>query len=210
MSRSLQSAVLTVTLGFCFAAAPGQAQAPPSDDLPFQMGTGVGWAFTLPGAFLGIGGFHIFEDTAWGVHAEAKMTHDSDKRRRNFQEDLTVAFLELNYPEIRRDLIGERDEWLILNASIVRTITPELALMAGGGIARRSIMREYVDHLAQGEGMGELSDTGFYFVEDERNSGWEPNATVGALMRSSEHLAFTAGFEAASRSFILGAYLVLR
>ena len=85
-------------------------------------------------------------------------------------------------------------------------VTPHFALLAGGGMARKLVIREYLDP----SDSTELSDRGIYFVDHGAESGWEPNAVFTALIRGGSSVAFSAGFELAPRSISMGIFYVFR
>ena len=168
----------------------------PGEDLGFPMRGGFGWAGTLPDALLGAAGFYMFQGNRWGVYVDAKIPHDSLKRSANFQGNLTIAQVESEFPANRRIPIFVVEEWRLFNVGFVRPLTEETAIVLGGGVAHFSAVQEYSD-----EGEMPLTRSGFYFVEDELRSGWEPNLLVSAMFRVGTSIAFNAGFEWAPKSF---------
>ncbi len=181
------------------------AQAQIDMQAPFGMQTAVGWAASIPDAILGAGAFHMFGAGRWGLFAEAKIPHDSKRRSPDFRGDLTLArVLEEFEPEARIP-VRRYEEWRVLNLSLVRSVSTQSALFLGGGLARKSELREFGDNTDP-----PLTRTGFYFVEDEDASGWHPNLVVGALLRGGERIGFSTGFELATQAITLGILIVLR
>jgi len=182
------------------------AQRLVGSDWEFSLGTGFGWAAAFPDAMLGAGVFHIFEGTKWGILAEAKIPHDSNKRSPDYQGDLTLEAVFADFPEEKRiEIPPAQEEWRLLNVALIRALTPESALYLGGGFAQKSVVREFGDNSE-----APLTRSGFYFVEDGEETGWHPNVIGGVLLRGGDHIAFTAGFESAPLVLSLGIYYVIR
>ena len=169
------------------------------------MRNGVGWAVVLPDAFLGVGGFHLLGRSNWGAYADGKRTHSSRTSDKQYLKHLTVASVEAQLQSHRRREVARWEEWLFLNLALVRAITPQLALILGGGAAKKLTIQEYLDPTEE-----RLTDSGFYYVRDDADSGWRPNAVVMALIQSTEQVGITAGFESSPKSLSLGAFLVFR
>jgi len=182
-----------------------QAQvAAPEGPARFGVQTGLGWAASMPDAMLGAGGFYMFGDRRWGLYADVKIPHDSDRRSPDFQGNLSLAQVQ-EFEEQARIEVRSSEEWRLLNLAVIRALSPQSTLFAGGGLARKSVIREFGDNTET-----PLTRTGFYFVEDENLSGWHPNFTFGMILRGGERVIFLSGFESATASFSLGILLVIR
>jgi len=188
------------------SAEGADAQGPPGSPTDSRLGTGVGWTVALPEAFLGLGFFHRFGASPWGVFVDGKLTNEGRKRDPNFHADRTVATIEAEIPSFRREFLADWDDWTLFSVGVLRAVTPHFAILVGGGAARKLVIREYLDPSESTE----LSDRGVYFVEHEDESGVEPNAVLTALIRGGGSVAFSAGFELAPRSITVGAFYVFR
>lgn len=207
-SRTLLRLIVAVAtaLPMFLSATFAEAQIRMAEDWEFAMGSGFGWAAVLPDAMLGVGGFHVFGGTRWGLIGSVTIPHDSNKRTPDFQDNLTIETVENDFPEEKRILIGsDQEEWRILNLGVLRAITPEAALYVGGGAAQKSVLREFGDNTDP-----PLTRSGFYYVQVEDESGWEPNVSFGVLMRGGERIAFSVGFESAPQILSAGVYFVFR
>jgi hypothetical protein len=189
---------LALPLGLLLAPLQGDAQ--------IMTRTGVGWVGAVPEALLGIGAFHYFGDSAWGVYADTKLTHDSRARDPDFESGLTVA--ELEQDDSMR-WIHPFEDFLMFNLGLIRDISPEFAFVLAGGAARKRTIVEFAE-VSFIEGDPDPQISRILFVEDEEESGWEPNFAVNGLMRAGEQVLFSAGFELAPRAISLGIFVVFR
>jgi hypothetical protein len=201
--RSLSPAALALAFLLPHPLA-GQTLVP--DEWEFTFRSGFGWAGALPDAMLGVGGFHMFGASKWGVLGSVMIPHDSDKRSPDYQDDLTIAGILQDFPEEKRiEVPPAREEWRLLNLAAVRAITPESAFFLGAGFAQKAVVREFGDSSED-----PLTRSGFYYVQDEDLTGWHPNFVGGILLRGGSRIAFLAGFESAPAILSLGAFYVFR
>jgi len=166
------------------------------------MKMGAGWSGVVPEAVLGAGFFHFVGSSRIGVYGHAMMPHDSRVRDPYFESDLTVAEVEA-LPSDQRIPISVREEFRVLGGGVMWAVSRESALGAGGGMVRRVVLREYGD-----DSDAPRNPSGFFWVEDEEETGWEPNWNLMALFRGGQNIAFTAGFDYQPRSITLGLYLL--
>jgi len=189
---------LALALGLCLAPAPGDAQ--------IRTRSAFGWVGAVPEALLGVGGFHYFGDSPWGLYGDVKLAHDSRSRDPDFDSRLTAA-------ELERDELMHRihpfEDLFMANLGVIRDISPDFAIVVAGGTARRRTIVEYAEftyieedpdpHIAR-----------ILFVEDTDETGWEPNFAVNGMMRVGEQVVMSAGFEFAPRALSLGLFVVFR
>ena len=194
-----------VSLALMLGAPVGLPSQLGAQAVPERLGTGVGWAFVLPDAFLGAGAFHVFGGTPWGVYADVKRTHTSLKDDRNYWDGQTVASVQAELQPERRDPVISHDEWLVWNAGIVRLLTPEFGVSLGGGMARKRVIQEYLDYTTDA-----VTSSGFYFVEDEEATKWTAMASVLAIIRAGDRVALAFGADSATAAASLGVFLLFR
>lgn len=144
-------------------------------------------------------------EARWGWFAEVKIPHDSKRRSPDFQGDLTLARVLDEFEPNARIPVGRYQEWHILNLALVRALSAESAIYLGGGMARKSVLQEFGDNSDP-----PLSRTGFYFVEDADESGWDPNLVAGVILRGGERVGFATGFETITQTITLGILIVIR
>jgi hypothetical protein len=189
------------------AALPLQAQTQPARAFGSGMRFGAGYAGAIPEALVGVGAITFFGDSRVGAFADWKMTLPSITNDDIYCPEginpCTVAFVngERNDQEVR--IV---DEWLAFNAGVMYAITPEFAFMGGGGIVRQSTYREFFH--SEADPAQRITETGGYYVDDEDEGGWVPQAVVGLLLRAGNRLAFRFGYETAPGGMSLGAYII--
>lgn len=179
--------------------------------------TAIGYTGVLPDALLGAGALHRLEGTPWGGFAEVKTTSGSVTGDRDYcpagarppvVEACTIAAVEARWNDIP---LRDVDEYLLVNAGVLRVLTEELALLVGGGLARPRRIREYAENINRE--LGEeprVSEFGVYFAPEDENPGWTPQLVVGALFRAGPRFLLRVGYETAPGGMSLGAYLVVR
>jgi hypothetical protein len=159
----------------------------------------------IPEALVGVGAFHILPGGNWGLFADTKFSRGSKEDEPYFLADQKAADLEATLPVFRRNHIKAYGDWLFVSGGIIRALSREVAIMLGGGMVERTVIREYFDETDQAP-----SPSGFYFVRDERDSGWYMNGNAGVLMRAGQNLVWSIGFEARPRSLSAGVFWVFR
>jgi hypothetical protein len=203
----MQRRVLCVLIApVLLCAAPVAAQGPGAG-FTTDHATGFGYTGAVPRAEIGVGAFHLLGWNRLGVFADAKMTLGSVRDNVDYCPP-AVTTCDVEWAESNRNdlFVRDIDEWLIVNAGLIRAVTPELALMAGGGAARRMRFREYYDDVAIGD---PITPNRGYFVDDPRFDGWVTNFAVGAMFRVHRHAALRFGYETAPGGLSLGGYLLL-
>ena len=210
MRRSILSGTLITGLTFL---APGagelEAQGPPTQNFRAGMTTGIGYAAVIPAALLGAGAYKFFGSSGVGVFADWKMTPtsltgDSEYCPPGITE-CTVTWVNLNKPFHVR--IKDVDEWLVFNAGAVYAVTPEFALMLGGGMVEQTRFHEFLD-LSE-DPADRVTPTGRYYVDDPGASGWKPQVVGGLLIRAGSRFVFRFGYETAVSGVSVGGYFAL-
>lgn len=213
-STAARVAVTALTL-LLAAAGPLSAQGDPT----FERGirTAIGYAGVLPDAMLGAGALHRFEGTRWGGFADVKTTSGSVTSDRDYcpagarppvVEACTIAAVEARWNDIP---LRDVDEYLLVNAGVLRVLTEELALLVGVGLARPRLIREYAENINRE--LGEeprVSEFGVYFAPLEEDPAWTPQLAVGALFRAGPRFLIRIGYETAPGGMSIGAYFVVR
>lgn len=211
MRRSILLGTLTAGLTFL---APGigelEAQRPtPSRNFNTGMTTGIGYTPVIPAALLGAGVYKFFGSSGIGVFADWKMTPTSLSGDHEYCPpaiaECTVAWVEFNEPFHLR--IKDVDEWLVFNAGAVYAVTPEFALMLGGGAVRQTRYFEFLDE--SDELADRVTETGRYYVDDPGTTGWKPQVVGGLLIRAGSRVVFRFGYETAVSGVSMGGYFAL-
>jgi hypothetical protein len=182
------------------AVVPGGAQAQRDWQLP-DTRIGVGYVANIPNMFVGASA-HIIPGGfgGWGLYADIKFDIESPADEEGFIDSLTVAQVEGELGDQRFDQEGS---WSSLNLALVRTVSPELAVYAGGGVGWRKEYRQYFDN-EQDLGVG-----GLYWVEDTEVSGTYLNGMAGVMLRLTSAVTAHLGAETAPPGFTLGLSLTL-
>lgn len=156
----------------------------------------VGFVISPPRQMLGFGaGAVLGTYGGWGLLVDGKLTHDSPDR----QHDL----LDLSPAEAREFDIQNIDEnaWTTLNLSLVRGLTPEFAVYAGGGISWKTVYLRFLDETQ------ERGHLGFYWIEDPDDSRTHANVQVGGLFRMGDRLIVQFGGHSAPMGFHVGGHV---
>lgn len=196
--------VAGMVLGLVSVLAMGaSAQQPVIDAGPDWRTTsmaGFGYKGNLPRALLGVSAHVTFAQLrGFGLYVDYRATHES-YRDEEFLTNITVRQAELEFGD---DFVQARNHWRVANVAVLKPITAELALYAGGGLARHTVYREYFDTSM------ERGEFGHYRVEDDEDSGNRLNLTGGAMFRAGRHLAFHFGGETAPGGFTVGVSALL-
>ncbi len=203
--RSRTTLPCAVLLALLALGAPLTAAAQVSGpDFRNGMRTGIGYTPVVPDVLLGAGAFRFIGNDL-GIFGDWKVTVPSRTRHTDYCPpailECTVRWVEA---ERNDQVIRDETEWMLFNLGGLYTLSPELAIMLGGGVARRTHVREYFD-----EAIDPITDTGSYYVRNDPFTDWAPNVVVGALFRAGHRLVFRIGYESAPGGASLGAYLVL-
>lgn len=188
MKRILRGLVVAV-LAICSAGAVQEAAA--------QSRVGVGYVANAPRMFVG-GSAHMLTDIfgGMGLYVDAKFDRQTPEGdQAPILGDLTVDEVE---DQLGDELILEDEVWQSFNVALIRPVTPELMLYAGGGMAERENYRQYYD------GTGSRGLGGYYWVEDPEASGNEVNFMAGGMFRISSVFFVQFGAESAPRGATVG------
>ena len=202
---ALPSLLAAITIAT--AVAPLDAQTRPSRAFGSGMRYGFGYTAAVPEAVLGAGGFAFLGESRVGVFADFKLTvpsltGDDD----HCPPALTFCTIDFVTSERNDAELQTIDEWMLFNGGAMVAITPELVVMGGAGIARRTRFREFF-HDEQ-DPSERITPTGGYYVDDDDGSGWEPQFVGGVMFRAGPRLAFRFGYETAPGGMSIGAYIV--
>lgn len=206
MHASLPASIILGSALLMAGAAPDlAAQTRPTRNFRAGMTTGVGYTGALPEALAGAGAFHFFGTTGVGVFGDVKLTLPSLTRGGNYCPPGLGACSTAWVASERNDQdLGITDEWIVANAGALYALTPEFAVLAGAGIARKESYREfYHDEADPAE---RITPTGGYYVDDDE--GWTPQLVAGMLFRAGPRLAFRFGYETAPGGMSFGVYFV--
>jgi hypothetical protein len=191
------AATVAVTAGLALAAAaPGHAQVVPREDFTNARYYTLGYVVNAPRVLIG-GGATLLNPTGIGFFANVKLSSDSPGGRSNFMPDVTVdqAFNEFGDFQFR-----DESSWLVFSGGVTRVLSPELAVYAGAGLARREYYREFEDPSG---GRGEF---GYYWVEDTEFSGDFVNVLGGLFFRAGRNLIMQFGAESQPRGMTIGVH----
>jgi hypothetical protein len=181
------------------------AQTRPARNFRTTMTTGVGYAGAVPDALAGVGAFRFLGGSGLGVFGDVKLTLPSLTRDGDYcppaLDDCSTAWVT---SERNDQDLGITNEWIVANAGVLYALTPELAVMAGAGIARQKRYREFFHD--ESDPTARLTPTGGYYVDED--AGWTPQAVGGLLFRAGMRLAFRFGYETAPGGMSFGVYFV--
>jgi hypothetical protein len=151
--------------------------------------------------FLG-GSIAVFPGSlpGWGLYADVKLDVESPADDEGFIDSLTVEDVENDLGDA---VFGQDGSWNSVNVAVVRAISPELAVYAGGGVGMRKEYRQYFDDDA------ELGISGLYWVEDAEVSGTYLNGMAGVMLRLTSAVTAQFGAEMSPPGFTVGLQLTL-
>jgi hypothetical protein len=204
----LSCALLLTLLSLVMPADQVQAQGYRGRD--FQSGTRTGFGYTgaIPEALLGAGLLHFFRTSGIGTFADWKMTAERLKNDADYcPTALTVCDVAWVEAERNDQQLRVEDDWLVFNAGAMYALTRELAVMIGGGLARRDQIAEFFHDTNDDD--TRITPNGTYFVDNPPGSGWIGQFVVGGLLRAGNNLAFRFGYETAPGGMSIGVYMVL-
>lgn len=181
-----------VVLALMVTAGGADAQNPSS---PGELG--IGYVANAPDALVGgavwglIPGLH-----GWGLYVDVKVDPEDPIQGGYLYEALTPADVESQWPT---DLeFSSNSRWRTFNLAVMKTITDELILYAGGGYAQEKAYRQYKDF---GENRGKF---GWYWVEDEDAARTGVNLMAGGFLRISGPMRIQFGGETRPKGFTVG------
>jgi hypothetical protein len=187
-----------VAAALLFVAPVGAAgQAAANDGV-----IGFGYTANAPEVMLGGSIWGLIPGlNGWGLYVDAKIDHEDPSRHEYYDATITAAQVLETYPD---DEEAERDDrWVSFNAAVLKSVTNELILYAGGGWAQRDVYRYYLDPQRN------RGQFGFYWVGDPDSSGGTVNIMAGVLLRASSRIRLQFGAETAPKGFTAGASVVL-
>lgn len=224
-SSSLSGAGLCVTaiaffltLGFT-AAHPGAVSAQTVQGAHLQDGihTAVGYAGVLPDALRGGSILHRFSGRPFGLFADFKETSssllsDEDYCPAGARPPVVSACTIDAVQAVWNDIpIRDVPEYRIFNVGALYAVSPELALMVGGGLVRSHLIREFSENIDRESGEDpRVSEYGRYYVPLEEDPTWTTQVVVGGLFRAGPRLLLRVGYETAPGGISVGGYLVVR
>jgi hypothetical protein len=184
------------------ALSPSGLQAQRVTDLRNSSHLGVGYAASIPEAFVGFTALVLSPKVLGGagLYADVKFTSSSPRRESYFDSTISVSQAQNLYGDF---LVEEKSTWMIVDLALAYTVTPELALYAGAGYSNEHHYQEYFDD-SQTRGLG-----GFYWIPDPAGSGNRINWLGGALLRVEQYVLFQAGIEAKPRGATVGVMFTL-
>lgn len=192
-STALLPAGVTL-LALAFLQAPLAAQA--TVDFTGRSHLFVGYSASPPQQMLGFAvtfmsdRFHNL-----GLMADARFTSDSPAGN-FFVADRTPGQADTDGDIFLR----QRSAWGSVGASVVKGLTPEFAVYAGGGATWETVYLQYEDETR------EFGQLGIYWIEDPEQSTIHPNVTLGAFLRMGGRLMVQVGGQTAPRGFTLGGH----
>jgi hypothetical protein len=199
-----------VALGFLLLAGGGElkGQAPPvGRTFDSGMRTGIGYTPVIPDVMGGVGFWRTVGSRGFGVFSDFKLTVPSIEGDREYcpaeLQDCRVSWVEANRnDQTMRDI----DEYLLFNVGAMKVLTPEFAVMVGGGMVRHSRYREYFHN--EEDQVARITDSGAYYVPQDELAAWGPQLVVGLLVRLGQNLVFRFGYESEPGGMSAGGYWV--
>jgi hypothetical protein len=201
---SLRNACAALVLAACAATAlPAHAQigVPSARRMVFQPTFGVGYVANAPNQFAGVSAHYISNlFGGLGVYVDAKFDPESPRDQEGYVDSVTVEDVESR----RNDqFFSEEGSWTSVNVALMRPLSPQFIVYLGAGYSDGKQYREYLD-LERQEGR-----EGFYWVQDEAESGGKVNVLGGAFFKVTDNVAFQLGGETAPGGITVGvSYLV--
>lgn len=200
------------------AIGPGlNAQQVQGPHLKDGIHTAVGYAGVLPDALLGVGVLHRLGGRSFGLFADFKETPSSVLSDRDYcpagARPPVVSSCTIDAVQARWNDIPLRDiaEYRIFNVGVFHAVSPELALMVGGGFVRPWLIREFSENIDRTTGEEpRVSEFGAYFVPLDEDPAWTTQVVLGALFRAGPRLLLRIGYETAPGGMSVGGYFVLR
>lgn len=184
-------ASLLVLLAASGAPLAAQGQGVPSFDRSTHLS--VGYVINVPEQFLGFSVMTVGPTwRGWGLYADFKQGTDSPGDDPTFDASMTVDDARVEGIEFTNE-----SDWTTFNVALVRAITPDLAVYAGGGYSERTVYREFERNPGQ-EG------SPFFWVRDDAIQQDHVNVTGGAFLRFIGPFMFQIGFGSAPRGATAG------
>jgi hypothetical protein len=186
-------ALLAAATGIAFVA-PAQAQQAERTDFRTARYFTVGYVGNAPDALIG-GGATLLNPKGIGFFVNVKISGDSPGGRSNFLPDVTVEQARNQYGDLP---YKDESDWFVVSGGLTRVLSPDLAVYAGAGLARREFYREFEDP------DGIRGEYGYYWVEDTEHSGDFVNALAGLFFRAGRRFIVQFGVESEPRGMTIG------
>jgi hypothetical protein len=205
--QALRPALLCVLLSGMSTRLP--AQVAPTHDFLSGPRVGVGYHGVIPDVLAGGGLWYLSGPRRFGVFVDGKTTVPNPASHQNFcppglQGPCTVESVESRY---NHWALRDRERWLILNGGGMYAFSGEFALLLGGGVARLSQYREYIDE--EEDHTQRVTWEGNYLVPHEPRDQMVANLVIGGLIRAGNRVAFSFGYETAPAGMTVGLFVVL-
>jgi hypothetical protein len=197
-----QTFVRSVVLALVLAAVPqavrAQVGVPAARPMPgMQPRIGIGYVANIPNQLVGVTG-HFVSPTllgGLGLYVDAKLDNSSPEDEEGYLPDLTAEQVE----DTRNDVVfHEAGSWQTVNVALMKPVTSQLVAYAGAGVSRSTEYNQYFDEQRE---MGRL---GFYWVEDEEESGTFTNFMGGVFFQLGSSFAVQMGGETRPAGFTMG------
>lgn len=180
-------AIIAVLL---FGATESAAQS-------YEPAVGVGYAANAPHMLLGAAAWGIIPRFhGFGLYVDVKTAVGSARDYDNFDATLTAEEANERFDHEQFD---QEDYRRGFNVGILRPLTDELMVYAGGGYGHRTRYQEFWDPSFQ---QGTL---GYYWVEDPDRSGGYFNVLAGGFFRIGSRIQLQFGAESEPAGFTVGA-----
>jgi hypothetical protein len=195
------STAFAVAAGACLLAAgtPAQAQTAGRVDFSNARYYTLGYVVNAPQVMFG-GGATLLNPTGIGFFANVRVSGDSPGGRSNFMPGVT---LDQALNEFGDFFFKDDNNWLVVSGGLTRVISPELAIYAGAGLARREYYREFEDP------SGARGELGYYWIEDTGLSGDYLNLLGGLFFRAGRSLVMQFGVDSEPRGMTIGVHIGL-
>jgi len=88
----------------------------------------------------------------------------------------------------------------------MKVLTPEFAVLLGGGVVRRTMYREYFHN--EEDQVARITDSGGYYGPHDMDPSWGAQFVVGLLLRLGQNLVVRFGYETEPGGMSVGGYWV--
>lgn len=166
----------------------GEAQQRARASAPLGARLGIGYVVNAPNQLAGVSG-HVLTGRfgGLGLYVDAKFDID-EPGGDEFVDSLTANEVDLRYGDTR---FSEEGSWMSVNVALMRPLTPDLIVYAGAGYSDEKRYVQYYDINA------ERGNLGYYWVEDDEESGSKINPMGGVMLRIQPNIFVQFGLEGA-------------
>jgi hypothetical protein len=155
----------------------------------------VGYSAKPPQQLLGGGLAAILSPSGrWGFLTDGRISTDGPESR-FLRSSVEAGTLPSGF---------RKETWANVNAAVLRAMTQELGLYAGGGLSWRTAA------YAQYERWEEGLPVDMYWVENEGAGEVEANLVVGGLLRMASRVFVQFGWQTAPSGFTVGGFFRVR